>query len=72
VLIVDVAKNSPAAQAGFQAGDIILAVGDRQVQTAAEVQEQVEASQIGQPLDVQIKRAQREKVIAVSPGAFPQ
>ena len=72
VLIVDVAKNSPAAQAGFQAGDIILAVGEQKVQTAADVQEKVEASQIGQPLAVQIKRQQQEQIIAVSPGAFPQ
>lgn len=72
VLIIEVAQNSPAAQAGLKAGDIILSVRKNTVLTAAEVQEQVENSEIGNPLELAIKRQQNSQVIAVSPAPFPK
>ncbi|XTZ11699.1 MAG: HhoA/HhoB/HtrA family serine endopeptidase, partial [cyanobacterium endosymbiont of Rhopalodia inflata] len=56
VLIVSVVNNSPAADAGFQPGDVILKVGGKLVETATDVQEQVELSSIGKILDVEVIR----------------
>ncbi len=72
VLILKVRENSPAAAAGLQPGDIILGVGDVPVETAIQVQEQVELSQIGEPLVIDIQRQQQRQQLKVSPGAFPR
>ncbi len=72
VLVIRVVPKSPAAQAGFQAGDIILSVGGQPVTTAADVQERVEASTIGDKLDVDVNRQGTSQTLAVRPGAFPQ
>ena len=71
VLIVQIAKNSPASQAGLKPGDIILKVGEAKVETATDVQEQVELSKIGQILQLEIDRQQKTKMIAIRPAAFP-
>lgn len=71
VLIVRVISNSPAAQAGFQAGDIIQTVGGQPVETALDVQQQVDNSEIGEVLDVEVLRNGKLSIVAVRPGAFP-
>ena len=71
VLIVQISKNSPAAQAGLKPGDIILKVGGTKVVTATDVQEQVESSKIGQTLQLEIDRQQKTETIAIQPAAFP-
>ncbi|MGC1248374.1 MAG: HhoA/HhoB/HtrA family serine endopeptidase [Spirulinaceae cyanobacterium] len=71
VLIVRVIPESPAAQAGFQEGDVIREVGQESVATAADVQTQVEASKIGELLEVKVKRQGAVKAIKVRPGEFP-
>lgn len=71
VLVIRVAANSPAQRAGFQMGDVILKVGGEEVETAAEVQEKVEASQIGEVLAVEVARNQTRQTLQVRPGDFP-
>lgn len=71
VLIVDVLENSPADRAGFQVGDAIQLVGGQPVATAADVQEKVEASAIGEVLQVSVQRQGKEIILAVRPGAMP-
>jgi S1-C subfamily serine protease len=71
VLIMSVAKNSPAAQAGLRSGDIIQKVGGKSVKTAAEVQQQVEGSAIGVPLEVEVTREGKMQTLQVRPKAFP-
>jgi len=72
VLIIQVMTDSPADRDGLEAGDVILSVGDRPVTTAAEVQEQVEASAIGEPLAIEIRRDRSQKTLSVRPGPFPE
>lgn len=72
VLIVKVMPNSPASEAGLRAGDILKKVGNQPITDSTDVQEIVEASQIGANLEVEVKRDQELKVIQVSPGTFPQ
>ena len=71
VVIVDVASPSPALRAGLQSGDVIEQVGGQSVQTAAQVQQAVEASSIGEDLAVQINRNGRRLTIAAQPSRFP-
>ena len=71
VIIISVAKNSPAQQAGLQPGDIIQKVAGKPVKSAAEVQERVEASAIGKDLDVEVLRQGKTQKLRVQPAAFP-
>ncbi len=71
VLIVAVARNSPAARAGLRPGDVIRKVGDRAVKTVDEVQQAVENSRVGGNLPVEISREGQGLTLPVVPGAFP-
>lgn len=71
VLIVDVARNSPAARAGLRPGDIITQIKGVQVQNADQVQEQVEATPLGNTLQLEINRNGRTQIITVRPEQLP-
>ncbi|MEC4892615.1 MAG: HhoA/HhoB/HtrA family serine endopeptidase [Oscillatoria sp. PMC 1051.18] len=71
VIVMRVVPNSPADLAGFQTGDVIIKVGGKNIETAGDVQQQVEASVIGEVLEVEVKRKSKTVAIAVRPGAFP-
>jgi len=70
-IVIGVLENSPAEAAGFQVGDIILRVNGVPVSSAAEVQEQVEQSQIGIVLPVAVERQGRTQTLEVRPQSFP-
>jgi S1-C subfamily serine protease len=72
VLIIRVVADSPAAKAGFQAGDVIQKVGGQSINNATDVQEKVESSAIGESLEVEIDRQGSAKIVTVRPGAFPK
>jgi S1-C subfamily serine protease len=63
--------NSPAAQAGLRAGDVITAMGDQPVKDSEAVQQAVESSSLGQNLSIIIQRNGREQTIDVRPGSLP-
>lgn len=71
VLIVRVMPGTPAEAAGLQDGDIIVKVNDVPVQKATEVQQEVERSQIGEPITVDIIRADQPIQLEVSPTSLP-
>lgn len=72
VLIVGIVKESPALEAGLRPGDLIVSVGGEEVETSTQVQQQVEASQIGEVLEVEIWRQDEQLTIEVRPGAVPE
>ena len=72
VLIVRVIPGSPAAKSGLKPGDAIRKVGNTPVKTSLQVQEQVDKSEIGSPLSVEILREGKLKTLKLIPGAFPQ
>ncbi len=71
VLVVRVMESTPAAAGGLQPGDIIQQVNKQPVKTPSDVQAQVDASQIGQPLEVEVRRGDDTKTITVRPVALP-
>ena len=71
VLIVYVLENSPAAKSGIRVGDTLMQVGEKTVKTTVDVQQEVEASNIGQKLPLKIRRKGRDKTIIVRPGPLP-
>ncbi len=71
VIIIRVLENTPAAVGGLLKGDIIKSINDVAVATPTEVQGQVDASEIGQPLTVEVLRNGKTERIEVKPMPLP-
>lgn len=71
VLIVGVVEESPAERAGLQEGDIIAEIDGMRIETATDVQERVEASEVGATLEMEVERDGRIVTVRVRPGALP-
>jgi S1-C subfamily serine protease len=71
ILIRRVIPNSPAAQAGMRAGDVIKRIGGQEVINAETVQQIVEKSTIGQDLPVELSRNGQPVTLSVKPGVLP-
>lgn len=71
VMIIQVMENAPAAQAGIRPGDVILKVNSVPVATSSDVQQQIETSQVGGSVSVEVKRGSETRTIQVRPVAFP-
>ncbi|MFH7241409.1 MAG: HhoA/HhoB/HtrA family serine endopeptidase [Spirulina sp.] len=71
VLIARVMPNSPAAQGGLRAGDVITAIEGQPVKDGAEVQRVVEQSTVGQNIALTLRRDGREQTFNVRPGNMP-
>lgn len=71
VIIVRVLENTPAEAGGLLPGDIIQRVNGVVVETPTDVQSQVDASEIGQTLEVEVKRENQVETIEVVPTPLP-
>lgn len=71
VIILGIAKDSPASRAGVQAGDILLKIQGQPVTTVAEVLSKVEISTVGQALPLELLRGKETLTIAVTLAEFP-
>lgn len=71
VFIGRVVPDSPAAQAGLRAGDVIQKIGDRTIKDAETVQRLVEDSAIGSKLPVEINRNGKTLTLQVRPEPMP-
>ncbi len=72
VLIVEVLRKSPSAQAGLKEGDVIQKINNTPVKKSSEVQQYVESTTLGTTLAMEVKRNGKTQVIQVKPGAFPE
>lgn len=68
VIITGVLQNGPAAQAGIRPGDVITAVGDREVNSVAQLLSAVAALQPEQPATLQVLRKGEKSEVRVTPG----
>lgn len=71
VVIVDVARNSPAAKAGLRPGDIITQIKDVQIQNSEQVQDQVEATPLGNTIPIQVQREGSTQTLTIRPEQLP-
>lgn len=71
VVILRVARNSPAARAELRPGDVIERIGDVSIQNAQQVQQQIEANGLGRPLQMTVNRNGRSETIAIQPVQLP-
>jgi membrane-associated protease RseP (regulator of RpoE activity) len=74
VLVPQVMQESPAAQAGIRSGDIILAVNDQELGSSdAAIQGLMRTIQDSpnQPLDLTIRRGDRQVDVTVTPESSP-
>ncbi len=71
VLVVGVAKNSPAAQAGVSVADVIKKINGQDVSDAGSVQQIVEKSTVGKDIQLELSRDGKTVTVAVKAGTFP-
>ena len=71
VFLVQIVPDSPAAQGGLRAGDVIKSINNQPVTKVEEVQKLVENSKIGTPLQIQIERNGATSQVTVKPAPLP-
>jgi S1-C subfamily serine protease len=72
VVVVDVMANSPAAKGGLKPCDLIEKVGDKSVKNPSEVQLAVDQAEVGDPLDVVVRRGARTTTLTLKPAELPR
>lgn len=70
-LVQRVLPESPAEAAGLKRGDLVVSVADREVGNPSALLQQVESSEVGQPLPLTVVRGQRELQLSIRPAALP-
>ncbi|WP_051506067.1 trypsin-like peptidase domain-containing protein [Candidatus Synechococcus spongiarum] len=71
-LVQNVVEASPAERAGLRRGDLVVGAGHQTVHEPEELLALVEASQVGQPLELHIQRGEQEFQLEVTPEAMPR
>ncbi|MEG3974767.1 HhoA/HhoB/HtrA family serine endopeptidase [Microcoleus sp. herbarium8] len=71
VLVLGVAKDSPASQAGVRVADVIKKINGSEVTDAGSVQQIVEKSKVGADMQLELSRGGKPVTVAVKAGAFP-
>ena len=67
-LVASVGANTPAADAGLKAGDVITAIDGRGVATAADIAEALRGARAGDGVDVSVTRDRKPLMLKVVPG----
>lgn len=65
VIVTDVSALTPAGKAGFRSGDVILKVGDTDVDTVRDVEDELDKLKAGDPIVFLVQRGQGEFFVAM-------
>ncbi|MGB3495048.1 MAG: HhoA/HhoB/HtrA family serine endopeptidase [Elainellaceae cyanobacterium] len=71
VLIMQVMPNSPASEAGLEAGDLVTEVEGQAIASAADIQEIVSGRGVGDSLDIEVQRNDRTLDLTATLGEIP-
>jgi S1-C subfamily serine protease len=71
VIILGIAKDSPASRAGVQAGDIFRKIKGKSVETLAQILAVVESSTIGETVPLELMRGKEVVTVNVTLAEFP-
>lgn len=71
-VVTEVIPGSPAAAAGLQAGDLILAIDDHLTPTREALIEVVRARSAGDRVKIKVRRGDKEPVVTVKLGEHPE
>ncbi len=71
VIILGIAKDSPASRAGVQAGDIFRKIKGKPVETLAQILAVVERSTIGETIPLELMRGKEVVTLNVTLAEFP-
>lgn len=70
-LVQKVLPESPAEVAGLKRGDLVVEIAGQAVRNPSGLLQQVEKSQVGQPLSLKVVRGQRELQLSIKPAQLP-
>ena len=71
VLMMSVARRSPAAQAGIQPGDVVQKINGQSIDRADQVQRSIEEAGVGGKLQIELQRSGRTVAVTVQPQQLP-
>jgi serine protease Do len=71
VVITDVQRSSPAAQAGLRRGDVVLAVDGHAIETAGQLRNRIALGGAAKKLELTILRGSRREQISALLGEMP-
>ena len=69
VRVREVVPNSPAAAAGFEPGDVVLAVGEDTIDDPAAFESLLAAAPVGEPVSLEVQRGDTAYAVELSPVA---
>jgi putative serine protease PepD len=64
--------NGPAAKAGLRAGDLVIEVDGKQIETGDELREAIDAKKPGDELELTVRRGSDEQDVTVELGTRPE
>jgi S1-C subfamily serine protease len=70
-VVMEVMPSSPAEAGGIKPGDVIIKVAEQSIHTPSDVQQQVEASKIGETLKLVVDRQGQVQSLNIKPGVVP-
>ena len=68
VVITDVIEGGPADLAGIAVGDVLLRIGELEIDAVDTVRQALGSSAVGSPIDVSVRRAGRVRDLVVTPA----
>ena len=71
VLVLEVLKNSPSAQAGLENGDIILTFGGKEIRESIDLARMAASTPVGEVVDVNILRNGQARTVKVKISKLP-
>ena len=67
VIVGFIVPNSPAEKSGIKLNDIIIKVGDQEIETASDVISQINKNGINKKINIQLKRQNKFIILSVKP-----